>query len=1071
MSDFTLPHGLPPDFDVIGALRRTRDRSVWRLRERESGGSLALKLVHPVADESARRGIAEEFLLLERIRHPHWVRPFDFVHLPDGSCGYTMEYLGGEEPRDIRSPGWGPRDLEALRAVLGALATLHAIGYVHLDLKPSQILCVPGRGAILIDPGLAAKSGTEVQPRGTWGFIAPEVLTRGAWDHRADLYSLGSMLVLIWTGENLLGEGEIAEQVRRQMKRPKLRLRDRIEELPDGMDFTVESLLDPDPGRRPPNAAQAWRAFHTIAGYRKAYLEQERVPAPNEIPFFPCADVETDWDRTLAGTGPERWVIEGPVGSGRRQLLGWLHARSRVSGATVASGRDRFDAITPNGVRFSCRLGRADAGEHVVSLGEVGEEAAAAALEAYGLPAEGEEAKWSRELLRLRLEERLGDESVHHRCARERRTVAAGMAGDLTLLEAKRLARLLAAVDEAEIPAATDADSRLLSRGIVRVGSDGRLAQASPPWDTDSLQVMAGEVELASAHRELLAGSRKDPLSVARHALAARDPESLRTAIAEAVSVLRTKGDVMGAHDLLVEAGEILGPSFTKESLPERLALVIEGGTTPGLELLNAMRTDLPGDWRILLDGHLAFRVSKYDEAIAAARILLETTDSPVLRSAATTMLIRAYQSSGRDEEALALGLPLVRSADPSRISETLPIAISLFNVVRRGAQNEEVLDELRSRLEVSLSGTHPRLTELASGTLAVESFERGEWARAKELLQMRISAAERLREPLGVASAKMNLAGISFVEGRLAECEALNREALLAPQLFGRPLLTASILRNIGIVLNHTGRIEESLDACRHARVIGENERDPRTNVSIRVHELTALAGVGLLRAGRQVFLELIGSATPLETLLSASVYFDMGQIARSEGRVNEARSLLEESLAFARTCEANDEIARSAFALSLLDMAGVSRHRSRELLDEGETAYQESSSSEIAPLREFTQAANHATTNHPERALENLRAGREIVRESGRLPWLWKFHAALAMLSARLGDSGMAFESLLAARLSLFQLLEAIHNDAMKESYVLLPDPSVFLAWCDKDLSVETVPFGSSDLLMFNG
>ncbi|MBD3161926.1 MAG: protein kinase, partial [Candidatus Eisenbacteria bacterium] len=326
-----LAPGLPGSLEPVETIHRASGRSVWRLRDVRSGRRQVFKCVEPDADPSQRRGIVDEFLLLERLRHPHWVRPLGFHHLEDGTLGYRMEELA---PFDTAEEGWRPRDPEAVRQVLGALRLLHAVGFCHLDLKPGQIL--RGRdGVCLVDPGLAAPVGSTVEPRGTWGYIAPELLDRRPWDERADLYAFGCVLVEVWTGTNLLGEGEVADQIRRQRSVPDLRLRERVEEMPEGLDRAVERLLHPDPDRRPRDANRAWEELHSLAGYRDGYFERSRLPVPLDLPFFPSAGLEEDWRAALRGTGPRRWVLTGAAGSGRRRLRDRLAAVAETIGGTV----------------------------------------------------------------------------------------------------------------------------------------------------------------------------------------------------------------------------------------------------------------------------------------------------------------------------------------------------------------------------------------------------------------------------------------------------------------------------------------------------------------------------------------------------------------------------------------------------------------------------------------------------------------------------------------------------------------------------------------------------------------
>lgn len=1051
-----------------------QERSLWRLSEPEKGTTRILKLVHPNASVEARKGIADEFLLLERIRHPHWVRPIGFVHFADGSCGYYMEDLPGTSPLSIDAPGWAPRDLDGARAVLGALATLHAIGYVHLDLKPSQLLCVPGRGTVLIDPGLAARAGTQVAPRGTWGFIAPEVLTSGAWDRRADLYALGSILFVLWTGENLLGDGEIVEQIRRQLKRPKLHLRDRMDDLPEGLDLVVESLLDPNPNRRPRDAAQAWRGLHMMAGYRESYLERECLPTPSDLPFFPPAGVEEEWVRALQGEGIDRWAIEGPLGSGHRRLLARLRALAEVAGAQVLAERDRIIAQMPSGRHLTAQIGRGETGEHTIVLEWVGEECAAAALESYGLNPEGGEARWTHELLRLRLEERRGGESAQRRSGRERRSLAAGLGTELDPAARRRMAMVLAAESRNEIPLVGESDSRLVRSGFVRADSEGRLVPSTPPWDLDSLCALVGNAELLSAHRRFLELGGADPVTRARHALGARDVVAGHAALTEAVVTLRTRGDATGALDLLHNVVCALGVKPNNELTTLEIALVLETGAPTGLLSLLSKRDSLPGPWGEVFDAYLFLRDRKFGEAIATARAQLEAAGDPRLQMAARSTTISALLGNGNLHDAATLAVSLLRSPNcTTSLSDRVSVATQIVQRLDASDEFAPFVEEARMFLQSSLEVANPLVNRVAASALGRYAFRKGEFDSSRRLLEIAVRAAEQWGSPIARAIAQMNLAGVCFVDGRLAESEALNRAALAVCQQFERSGDAATALRNIATILDSTGRLSEALDCVRQARQMLEHTGPRRLALHALSHELTVLTSAGLHVAGRKVFQVLVEQLAEInDPLITTNLYSDLAQIERDEGRLEEARACLDHSIVIAREAGARDEVARSAFGRAMLELAGGNTDKAIPFLEEGEGVFQFAPSSEIAPLRDFTLAMSCFAKDRNVAMNEarcHVRRAAETARKSERRPWLWLCHAAEAGIAHCLSDTKGERESLGAARLALRELLDAIGTVALQESYIVRPDPRTLLAWCDGEYSAASIRHGSSNLAIF--
>jgi eukaryotic-like serine/threonine-protein kinase len=143
-----------------------------------------------------------------RLSHPGVVAVYDVVD-EDGRPWIVMELVPSQSLDQILT-SQGP--LTALRAgrigqqVLAALAAAHAVGVLHRDVKPSNVLVAPGRSgdesderAVLTDFGIAQFTG---DPRltqdgivvGTLGFMAPEYLDGGDATAASDLWSLGATI-------------------------------------------------------------------------------------------------------------------------------------------------------------------------------------------------------------------------------------------------------------------------------------------------------------------------------------------------------------------------------------------------------------------------------------------------------------------------------------------------------------------------------------------------------------------------------------------------------------------------------------------------------------------------------------------------------------------------------------------------------------------------------------------------------------------------------------------------------------------------------------------------------------
>jgi serine/threonine-protein kinase len=184
---------------------------------------VAIKVLSPrlAADATARQRFLREARAVAAVRHEHVVT----IHDVDEASGFpylVMEYVPGMALQERLEHKPSPDLEEILR--LGAetaagLAAAHARGLVHRDIKPANILLEDGRHVKITDFGLArlAEEATAelAEPvggidarltqvgvvAGSPAYMAPEQARALPLDNRADLFSLGSVLYALCTGQ------------------------------------------------------------------------------------------------------------------------------------------------------------------------------------------------------------------------------------------------------------------------------------------------------------------------------------------------------------------------------------------------------------------------------------------------------------------------------------------------------------------------------------------------------------------------------------------------------------------------------------------------------------------------------------------------------------------------------------------------------------------------------------------------------------------------------------------------------------------------------------------------------
>jgi serine/threonine protein kinase len=180
-----------------------------------------------------------------------------FPYLPGQSLAERLRDRGRLEPREAVAVALDIADV---------LASAHAAGVVHRDIKPGNILLCEDGSTRLLDFGIsqavdtAADDGTDPELTGsgmaigTLPYMAPEQLTGGTPTPAADIYALGVVLYEMLAGSRPFHGRSPSEQLALQAEPPMA---------PDGpaaLTQVAMSALDPVPERRP-DATQVGRAL------------------------------------------------------------------------------------------------------------------------------------------------------------------------------------------------------------------------------------------------------------------------------------------------------------------------------------------------------------------------------------------------------------------------------------------------------------------------------------------------------------------------------------------------------------------------------------------------------------------------------------------------------------------------------------------------------------------------------------------------------------------------------------------------------------------------------------------
>jgi serine/threonine-protein kinase len=223
-------------------------------RHDASGQTVAIKYLFArfAADPGLRAQFRHEAALLRNVVSPHVTRFLDFVETDNGAA-IVMEAVPGVPLRDVlaREPVLPPESaLAILKGSLLGLAAAHAVGTVHRDYKPANVLVQPDRQSKLVDFGIAVLAGNSRPTSGTPAYMAPEQWAGAAATPATDVYAATCVFFQCVTGHRPY-EADTAEQLRQLH----LTAETPADKAPEAVRSLVQRGMAKDPAARPASAA------------------------------------------------------------------------------------------------------------------------------------------------------------------------------------------------------------------------------------------------------------------------------------------------------------------------------------------------------------------------------------------------------------------------------------------------------------------------------------------------------------------------------------------------------------------------------------------------------------------------------------------------------------------------------------------------------------------------------------------------------------------------------------------------------------------------------------------------
>ena len=321
---------------------------VYRGENPRTRRSVAIKLLadNLAADRELRRRFLREATIAMRLDHPNVVeildageaagRPYIVMELVDGSSLASVLSLEG--------PLGEERAVDVAVQLGAALEHAHALGVVHRDVKPANVLVSRDGQVKLADFGIARgpADGTTLTSTGsvlgTIAYLSPEQAAGATVTTASDVWSLGVVLTEMSTGVAPLAHPSLASvaapggHADRDGSRP----------LPPRFELAVARCLEPDPAKRP----TAGEFALLVLGSDEPTVARTRVLPRAEDPRDRTVEPRTPRE---SGASKRRWRRVGVVGAAATAVA------VLATALAIGSQRDTAPASPPQPSRESPR--------------------------------------------------------------------------------------------------------------------------------------------------------------------------------------------------------------------------------------------------------------------------------------------------------------------------------------------------------------------------------------------------------------------------------------------------------------------------------------------------------------------------------------------------------------------------------------------------------------------------------------------------------------------------------------------------------------------------------------------